>query len=548
MPAPATVISITSVRSGRSDDVLVVDDNAANLTALQLVLEGIGGQVVRAQSGEEALRILLERDFAVILLDVKMPTMSGFETARLIRDRKRSRHTPIIFVTAYSRDDSEVVAAYQLGAVDFLFKPLAADVLRAKVGVFVELQRRAQEVTRQEHLLREHEHQRVMEEERQRWKDQDMQRRIEEMAEADRHKDQFLAVLAHELRNPLAPLVTGLELLRMRLPADTDEVVQRTRERMERQVEHLRRLVDDLLDVSRIRSGRVDLRKEPVSIQAILDNAIVAARPSIDARGHRLTVDLPPTPVLLDADGVRLTQVFTNLLTNAANYTDAGGAIGVRCELGADTLKIIVADSGRGIAAELLPRIFDMFVQARPGGGGLGLGLAVARRLVEMHGGSLSASSDGEQGSEFVVRLPLEILAVSQARGAVEPARIATRPLRVVLVEDSEDIRELTRELLVDLGHDVEVAENGETGAELILRLRPDVALVDIGMPVLDGYGLASRVRGQPGGGQVRLVAMTGFGMECDRRKVTDAGFDAHLIKPADAASLMKVLSNEEAI
>jgi signal transduction histidine kinase len=528
----------------------VVDDSLANLVALETALEGRGGQVVKAQSGEEALRILLGRDFAVILLDVKMPTMSGFETARLIRERKRSRHTPIIFITAYNRDDSDVVAAYQLGAVDFLFKPFAADVLRAKVGVFVELQRRTAELAKQDRMLRESEHQRHLEEERRRWKEEAMQRRMEEMAEADQHKDQFLAILSHELRNPLAPLVSGFELLRRKLPAETDELIQRTRARMERQVDHLRRLVDDLLDVSRIRSGKVELRRAPVPLQDILTQAIFASRPLIDGRRHTLFADLPNTPIMLDADPVRLTQVFSNLLNNASNYTDEGGAIRVGCAVHDNLVEVRVSDNGRGIPADLLPRIFDLFAQGRPGGGGMGLGLTVAQRLVEMHGGNISATSAGAQaGSEFLVRLP--VWEGDQAAGAVSPTpppliSLPTTLLRIVLVDDSDDIREVTRDLLLELGHTVEVAANGEDGVGLILNSRPDIAFVDIGMPSMDGYALAERVRAHEAGGQVRLVAMTGYGLDRDKRRAREAGFDAHLIKPVDLPALIKVLSMEQ--
>jgi signal transduction histidine kinase len=526
-------------------DILVVDDSAANLMALQTALEGVGGEVVGAASGEEALRTLLERDFAVILLDVKMPTLGGFETARLIRERKRSSHTPIIFTTAYSRDDRDVVAAYRLGAVDFLFKPFAADVLRAKVSVFVELQRRAAELARQDRLLREHQLERRLEEERRRWKEEALQRRLEEMAEVDRQKDEFLAVLAHELRNPLAPLVTGLELLR-RAPAGADVVVRETHQRMTRQVYNLRRLVDDLLDVSRVRSGRIELRRGCVSVQEIVDNAVVAARPRIDERGHRLAVQLPTQAVWIEADGVRLTQVFTNLLNNAANFTEPGGAIEVRGTRGATGLEISVSDNGPGIPAALLPRIFDMFVQGRPAAGGLGLGLTVARRLVEMHGGAISAASvEGQPGTTFVVRLPLAIVREAPAVPGA-PRRPAPRPLRVVVVDDNDDVRETTGELLQALGHTVELASSGEEGAELILRVEPDVAIVDLGMPGLDGCGVATQVRARLGSAQVRLVAMTGYGQETDRRKTREAGFDAHLVKPVDVETLITALSNEE--
>jgi signal transduction histidine kinase len=530
-------------------DILVVDDSAANLVALQTALEGVGGTVVGAPSGEEALRTLLDRDFAVILLDVKMPTLGGFETARLIRERKRSRHTPIIFTTAYNRDDRDVVAAYRLGAVDFLFKPFAADVLRAKVAVFVELQRRSAELARQDRLLREHEHERRLEEERRRWKDEAMQRRLEELGEMDRQKDEFLAVLAHELRNPLAPLVSGLDLLQRKIAPGEAEVVQRTHQRMGRQLDNLRRLVDDLLDVSRVRTGRVELHKAPVAIQEVLETAVVAARPRVDERGHQLTVRVPPEPLLIQADGVRLAQVFTNLLNNAASFTQPGGAIDLHCELGVAALEITVRDNGPGIPSDLLPRVFDMFVQGRPGAGGLGLGLTVARRLVEMHGGTISVSSDADRpGTAFVVRLAR----ASLVEAALPPAAAAAtatpgRPLRVVVVDDNEDIRESTRDLLLELGHTVEVASDGEAGLEMILRLEPDVALVDVGMPVLDGYGVAARVRARLGRERTRLVAMTGFGLEKDRRRAIESGFDAHLVKPVDAGHLMTALENEEA-
>jgi signal transduction histidine kinase len=549
MPSTAK-LALTDSDGERGADILVVDDSAANLTALQTALEGIGGSVVKALSGEEALRTLLERDFAVVLLDVKMPTMGGFETARLIRERKRSRHTPIIFTTAYTRDDRDVVAAYRLGAVDFLFKPFSADVLRAKVSVFVELQRRTAELARHDRLLREQQHEHRMEEERRRWKEEALQKRLEDLAEVDRQKDEFLAVLGHELRNPMAPLVTGLQLLQSRTPPDADPLIHSTHDRMNRQLHNMRRLVDDLLDASRIRSGRVELRKGPVSIQEVLENAMIAARPRIDERGHRLTARLPPDSIRIYADGVRLTQVFTNLLNNAASFTQPGGAIEVTCALGVAALEVTVSDDGPGIPPSLLPHLFEMFVQARPSGGGLGLGLglAVARRLVEMHGGTISAASVAEQpGSTFVVRFPLALVVQGEASPEAPLCPAPGRSLRVVLVDDNEDIRETTGDLLRDLGHTVELASDGEAGAELILRLEPDVAVVDLGMPVLDGYGVAARVRARLGSERVRLVAMSGYGLERDRRKSQEAGFDAHLVKPVDVDTLIAALSNEEA-
>jgi signal transduction histidine kinase len=549
MPDTGSVAPLVDAGPEPRADILVVDDNFANLVAIEAALRDLCGEVVQARSGEEALRVLLARDFAVILLDVKMPSLSGFDTARLIRERKRSRHTPIIFITAHGRDDQDVVAAYRLGAVDFLFKPVAAEVLRAKAGVFVELQRRAGELERQARLLERHEQARNLAEERRRWNDEAVQRRIEELAEVNQRKDEFLAILGHELRNPLAPIVAGLEILRRKLSGDgVDDVVSRTRETIDRQVEHLCRLVGDLLDVSRINSGKIELRKAPVSIQAVLQQAVTTSEPAMQARRHRLSLELPSEPLTVHADIVRLTQVFANLLNNAAQYTDDGGQIGVSCRRVENWVEVRVVDNGRGIGPDLAPRIFDMFAQARRGDG-LGLGLTIVKRLTEMHGGSVSVSSAGaSQGSEFVVRLPID--ASSPATDSAPVVEIVrgpgSRPLVIALIDDNHDVRQTTQDLLEDMGHTVEVADDGEKGAALILRLQPDVALVDIGMPLLDGHGLAARVRAQPVGARVRLVAMSGYGAESDRRRSREAGFDHHLVKPCDMAMLMKMLSSEE--
>ena len=360
--------------SSHPGQILVVDDNPANLLAVEAALGDLALDMTRAQSGTEALRLLLERDFALILLDVNMPSLDGYETARLIRERKRSRHTPIIFVTAYSRDDREVLEAYQLGAVDFLFKPIVPEVLRAKASVFVELQRRSNEVAQQAELLRQNErllHEQRMEEERRRWEEESLRRqrdeaqraaeelalkaeelaatiddkeRIEqqliksnqELAAADRRKDEFLAVLGHELRNPLAPLVAGLEILKRGINDGPDrggelDRLQRTRDAMDRQVKYLARLVDDLLDVSRINSGKIELRRAPVNVQEVLEQAVGAVRPALEERRHKLQIQLPPKPLVTVADGVRVTQVVANLLNNAIRYTDEGGKIVLRC-------------------------------------------------------------------------------------------------------------------------------------------------------------------------------------------------------------------------
>jgi two-component system, sensor histidine kinase len=544
-----------------SGDILVVDDNAANLIAIEAALGNVGGRVVRAQSGNEALRLLLQRDFALILLDVKMPLMDGLETARIIRSRRRSSHTPIMFLTAHGRDDADVLAAYQLGAVDFLFKPVIPEVLRAKVAVFVELQRQTAEVASQAALIREHErreHERALGEERSWWEAETLRRQMADLEEADRRKDHFLAVLGHELRNPLAPIVTGLELLRRKFEelSVRDEVSLRTRDSMERQALHLTRLVDDLLDISRINSGKFELQKGPIAIQEVIEQAIATSQPAIDQKRHRLLLDLPADPIMVHGDLVRLVQVVANLLNNAARYTEPCGEIEIQCKRKGGSVQVQVIDNGRGIAPNFVPKLFDMFSQEHPSAGtGLGLGLTVVKRIVNMHQGSVAVRPRvSTQGSEFTIELPIMTAPKPESlpvKSAAQPAQddsgradAVGPPLRVVLVEDNDDIREIMQELLAVWGHKVEVASDGIAGAELILKLRPDVALIDIGLPHLDGYGVATRVRSQLVQGTIKLVAMTGFGQDNDRKRAKDAGFDAHLVKPPDVGALQRILAS----
>jgi two-component system, sensor histidine kinase len=535
VPEPEAVADATGVDA---PDILVVDDDPNNLAAIEVALGDLGRRLVKADSGRGALRQLLEKDFAVILLDVQMPGMDGFETARLIRQRSRTRHTPIIFVTAFSRDDADILHGYSLGAVDFLFKPIVPEVLRAKASVFVELQQRTAEVQRQAERLRELERleaERRLTAERQRWE-------AEALREENRRKDEFLALRAHELRNPLSPIVTGLELFRQfGVP---DDALERVLGSMERQTRHLVRLVDDLLDVSRVSQGKIELQVERLELSPLLRQAVDSVRPLVEEHGHRLVVEEVDGGLVIDGDAVRLVQVISNLLNNAARYTDRGGEIRLSLARDGQQAVLRVADNGRGIAAEMLDRIFDIFVQEREGGKGLGLGLTLVRQLVELHGGRVRAFSQGRgKGSEFVVRLPLADAAAGEASDAADAADEAPQPgLRVILVEDEEDIRHAMQALLESWGLDVEVAADGGQGLDLILAQRPDVALVDIRMPGLDGYAVARRVRRKLGSASPRLVALTGFGREEDRRRAREAGFDAHLIKPAAPRDLRRAL------
>ncbi len=561
-------------------DVLVVDDNRLNLIAVEAALEGTFANVVRAESGEAALRLLLHRDFALILLDVQMPRMDGFQTARLIRQRQRTRHTPIIFVTAHHRADNDVLQAYNLGAVDFLLKPVVPEVLKAKANVFVQLQLQQNEVERQARLLREHErreHEQRLEDERRRWHEQMLRRQMDderraaqevsqkaselaqtvaelerlrheltnsnrELAESDRRKTEFIAILAHELRNPLAPIVTSLELYRLHA-GPSDAVVHKAWEVIDRQVRQLRRLVDDLLDVSRITSDKIELRKASVTLEELVEQAVSTSRPSIERAGHELHVELTEPTARLHVDLVRIVQVLANLLNNAARYTDQGGSIRLRAEVRESEVILSVQDNGRGLSSAAMHKVFDMFVQEHGGGGGLGIGLTLVRRLAELHGGSVRADSPGPgRGSTFTVCLPRGDEPETPAPPEPE-APPSSRALRIVLVEDNADIRETVTQLLESWGNNVQTADSGPGGAELILTVRPDVALVDIGLPELDGCDVARRVRLALPPEQLRLVAMTGYGQQSDRERILRAGFDLHLIKPVTAQTLRTALT-----
>jgi signal transduction histidine kinase len=393
----------STAETERCDDILVVDDTPGNLVAFKAVLDQLGVRVVTANSGLAALRLLSKGHFALLLLDVNMPTMDGLELARRVRDGELAKSTPIIFITANTHENTEILAAYELGAVDFLTKPILPEVLTAKANVFINLARQAELIKEQARR----EHARALEMERNSWHEQSLQREKERLEEMHRHKDWFLAVLGHELRNPLTPLVASLAVLREK--AERDPAIARTRDIMEKQLEHLTRLADDLVDVARINAGKIELRKEAVAIQEVVAQAVATSRPLIEERDHVLELELPAEPVVLYADRVRLVQVITNLLNNAARYTPSKGNITIHCARNGDELELRVEDSGQGIARKLLPHVFESFVQGEERRThGLGLGLAVVHRLVTLHGGSVSAESDGEgHGSKFTVRLPL---------------------------------------------------------------------------------------------------------------------------------------------
>jgi signal transduction histidine kinase/ActR/RegA family two-component response regulator len=351
-----------------------------------------------------------------------------------------------------------------------------------------------------------------------------------ELCDADQRKDEFLAMLAHELRNPLAPIRSGLELLAMR--GEKSELVPL----MQDQVSHLVRLVDDLLHVSRLLGRKVELRRELVRVDKVVEQAIAIARPSIDAHQHVLAVSLPTEPIWLDADPVRLVEVVANLLHNAAKYTPSGGEVNLVVERQADEAVVRVIDTGVGIEPDLLPLVFDLFVQGqRPidrSLGGLGIGLTVVRNLVEMHGGTVEARSGGPgQGAEFIVHLPATPAGEKKGPASQEPD--PTRPHRVLIVEDHPVAAKMLALALREAGnHEVRVVDDGYAALETAQAFRPELVLLDIGLPGIDGYEVAMRLRKMPDGDKFFIVAVTGYGQEEDRRRSQEAGFDEHLLKP----------------
>jgi signal transduction histidine kinase/ActR/RegA family two-component response regulator len=366
---------------------------------------------------------------------------------------------------------------------------------------------------------------------------------------AQRTKDEFLALLGHELRNPLAPILTALELMKMREGGEAS----RERAIIERQVRHLVRLVDDLLDVSRITRGKIELKRTAVELCQIVSQGIEMASPLLEERSHNLCVTVPRRGLLVEADELRLAQVVANLLTNAAKYTDPGGQIFVAAAREHAGIVLRVKDSGAGIAPDILPHVFDMFVQGKRSldrtEGGLGLGLTIVRNIVELHGGSVAARSEGPgRGTEMELRLPslpqqlLDLSMLSHDEPTTETSRPRLIGRRVLVVDDNSDAAETLADILRELGHTTSVAHDGPTALAAAAAFRPHVPLLDIGLPVMDGYELARRLREQPELDKTQLFAITGYGQESDRERSREAGFQEHLVKPIDLAHLASLI------
>ena len=688
-------------------NILVVDDMREQHVVMRTILEELQENVITVASGREALKAVLEQTFAVILLDVNMPGMDGFETASMLRSYRRTASTPIIFVTAYV-DEAEMKRGYSLGAVDYISSPVVPEILRSKVRVFVEMHRmniellaraaereafvvaeagravaerarqRADFLANASHVLTRSLEvgttlQRIVElatteladtafvavmgtgdlpadiTARSATRDRSnvpdlagfetntlaaefplvsrfVRRLLHESSEndsppvddfltetaathaagsgiqrvsafalltghqkgvillcscatrisdeqitlsrefvsraaialenallfsairdGDRRKNEFLAMLAHELRNPLAPIANAAAVMRSAKPGDVD-VLRWAGEIVTTQVEHMVRIVEDLLDISRIARGAVTLRKEPVPLSVVIGRAVETSRPHLIRRAQNLTCDEEAVDTVVDGDVVRLAQIVSNLLNNASKFTPQGGHISLSTRFSDSTALITVADDGEGIDPRFMPHIFDLFAQAdtslhRPQGG-LGIGLTLVRHLTELHGGSVECRSEGlGKGTKFEIRLPGTTAERPRAARAPVVHLNRKQAMRVLIVEDMTASAESLEALLTMHGYIVRCASDGESALRVAMEMRPDVVVLDIGLPGMSGYEVASRLRKDLAGRSCLIIALSGYGQEEHIRRALEAGVDRYLVKPADPSTLLDAIA-----
>ena len=656
-------------------NVLLVDDHPENLLALEAILNSPSYNLIKANSGAEALRCLLNQDFAVILLDVQMPGMDGFETATLIRSRERSRSTPIIFITAFTSNDNQVFTGYSLGAVDYLFKPIEPEILTSKVGVFVELFKKTVEVKRQAtqlaavnaELSKSEERFRTLsacsplgiyladvegrctyinprcqgicglnleeglvevwqrsvhpedrdlvvadwlawietgkeysqefrlgfkenvrwihvqsspmfsdlgklighvgtviditdrkqaEEERGRLIREQVAR--QEAERANRMKDEFLAILSHELRTPLNAILGWSKLLRTK--KFDQQTIDKALETIERNAKSQAQLIEDILDVSRILRGKLNLNLHPIDLEYVVEVAIDGLRPLAEAKSIVIELVCKSDIGQVIGDSDRLQQVVWNLLSNAIKFTPEGGKVEVRLQLVGHSVEIQIVDTGIGIAADFLPYVFDRFRQADStttrSYGGLGLGLAIVRHLVELHGGTVGAENNSNGvGAKFTVSLPIAVFeiervvgkGISEVEGAGDAIAIPTLAnLHLLVVDDDDDTREFLIAVLEEQGAQVRSAASVAGAIAALENSWPDLLLSDIGMPEADGYQLIARVREMEvlRGGNMPAIALTAYARVEERRQVLQAGFQMHLSKPIEPAQLIAGVAN----
>jgi signal transduction histidine kinase len=526
----------------RAPQLLVIEERLEEPATITEALADLGVRTRAVTCLEDATEHSSHDDLAVVLLKLEAVTPAGLTVLETMR--QRSPTTVLMFFSDRPPSKLRAGKLRELGPVDYMLEPVDLDLLRTRVQTLCALRARAIHGARDAQRCRELERcvakqrraaalaeQRAAKE----------QRRIaSRLAAAQRQRDELLATLAHELRNPLAPVVTGLELIRAHSGSIPE--IEHARSAMERQVHHLVRLVDDLLDTSRISRGTISLRRDWLDLGQTVRHAVEPWREELRSRRQELTLELPRTPMPCHGDRVRLAQLVDNLLGNAVRHTNEGTSIQVRLIHTPTEAVLQIVDDGPGIAPELLEHVFDMFVKGQRGNG-LGLGLMLVEQIARLHGGSVIARSEGHGiGTTFEVRLPLD----SATEPPVETRRAVTpvpRSLRIVLIEDDRDVRETTALLLEAWGHCVHVAQTGLDGVDTVLEARPHVVLIDIGLPDIDGHTTARRIRGLMGLRQPRLVALTGFGQDDDRRLAREAGFDAHLLKPVSSDVLAATLA-----
>jgi signal transduction histidine kinase len=507
--------------TGKLATILNVNDHEQTRYLVTRMLRGAGYEVLEAATGEDALR-LAQTLPDLIILDVKLPDISGFQVCRMLKAHEDTSsililHTSATFVTADKK-----IEGLEGGADGYLSHPFEPAELIATVRSLLRL----------------------------RHAEQELRQRADDLVQANKRKDEFLAMLAHELRNPLAGIATATPLLsHYRDDAPRFTQLQGV---IGRQVRHLSRLIDGLLDVSRVTQGKIGLEREPIDVTAPLLEALQVHASMLDKRAQRVSFTPPAAPLVIDGDGSRLQQVFSNLIDNASKYSEHGAPIVIECEVAEDRGRrfavVRVRDSGIGIAQTVLPHVFELFVQADESlertRGGMGIGLTLVKRLVEMHGGEVAARSDGVgRGAEFEVRLPLTRTTTSNPAPAPAPPIAAERRVRsVLIVEDNVDARDMLKALLELSGFAVEVAADGPSGVQRALAGNFDLAIVDVGLPGMDGYSVARTLRAAPVGPSLRLIALTGYGGDDPRRQASAAGFDRYLVKPVDPDRLIRTI------
>jgi signal transduction histidine kinase len=513
-------------------NILLVDDRDDKLLALQTILADLGQNLVLARSGEEALRVLLQREFAVIVLDVNMPGMDGFETAVLIRQRQNSELTPIIFISAVNYSEIHLVRGYSLGAIDYILAPIVPEILRAKVSFFVDLYKKTEQLKLQAEIQSRLAH---------------AEASRQEAEAANSAKDRFLAMLSHELRMPLTPILFSASMLSKdeRLP----EYARKQLESIAHHVQVEARMIEDLLDVARISEGKLKLALDSVDIRALIDSALSICAENLSSKNLSVHREFQADDPLVLADPARLSQVLWNLIQNAAKFTPSDGRVTVRVtNPEQDWLRVEVIDTGIGIEPEALSRIFDPFEQVEPGrAGGLGLGLAISKAIVESHGGKISANSEGSQrGSTFAIELP-NVVRESGETGDQEkiiptPEREQGAPKRpqILLVGDHHDMAEALRNYLGRVGYDVTVVPNIGVACQCFEQKSFDLLLCDIGLPDGRGEHLLQRLR--DAGHQFPAIALTGFGVETEIAKSRANGFHTHLTKPFSPQQLKRTV------